>query len=1757
MSLPSTGEISLSQINSIMYRSNTNCLIDKLSSSSRLGCRAAFSTRLLRSDYFGPIIRVRRSTDNAESDFYANENGQLGTSRYGQGTSLTSWLGGGTGFVRTWYDQSGSGAHVTQSTTTNQPTITLANGNSGTVITYDGSNDFLTGSTSYTYPPASLTSQNTILTNTGYADGTYVTSASTEAFSTSAFFAFDGNNSTIWHSATTYNWTTGVYDGGVSTTSITGNVYNGEWVQIIFPNSVRVTSYSIYPRSDGLANRRSPRNFVLLGSIDGTTWNLVDSETGITNWADNVNQTFSAATPGSFTHYRLVTTVVGNNSSGDQNSVQIASLQFFVNGIPLAAGDDTYTYMANWMTTTTSNTAVIIEQSSGANTSNARACLVRSGSRYGHNGEANDLNDLIEVRTNVTTKTVLVVNNNLSTNNVKIFHNGIPYHGTSQNPSLLAVATATFNIGRKDTNSEFHTGTINEVLVFENTLRDTDAMLYYTPTIGSVRPSGPFPKPRTWINFHPMDANTFHTMHGYRSQAALDLTFLQTLSNNSSISTWNGYTGANNPTYINSNGPVFDTGYVNFTRASSQHFNGGSRTLNITSNGGFSAVAMVFFSGTAGAWERIFDFANGQDNNNLVLARNFNTTTLTFNGRNGSTVVAETSSAASVIVQDTWMPVAVRYNASTRVCELFVNGIIYSSTGTTALTDRTISNSYIGRSNWGSDAYFQGRMTGVYIYDRLLSYDELATITNFLRFPTLTQAMIPQHLTEYSNVRISGPVFYERSRYNYASRFYGYTTTYIDVMDAPAPPMSFCFWFNASSNVFYEIVGLCDFNRNISGIAIQRNTSRELNFFVHNGSGYQGATGPVVNDNTWCHITVTLSSAQTQFYVNGTLNSTIAHTTAFNSRFIIGAGGEVAWGFNGFISDFRVYDYILRASDVTQIYDGENGSTFAPQIHPTNPENYLVTIRNWYTTLRLEQSGGFTPIQSGSDPNVQIQLANSSVGNTRNTYYTSNRIQDYQSFACSFEIYSSTASADGAWFFCGSTALPTGEQDSQSGFQVSFQVLLQRIDLINNSNTFVSQSNYSHWRDRGAWTPVTISYTRGNVNTWVVRVNGIDVITYSDPNNGGWIGTSGSLWGFAARNGNSTMNWYIRRVELSYTPYIASISNIAQGTITPLKHYPEAHLTANSSNNVTVSSSSIFDNNNAYLAFYAFDNNSATIWASGVLYNTSTGVYTGGQSTTISGTNVSGEWVQIQLPSAVILKSYSLTARFPQPGYNPPNSWVLAGSTNGTTWVLLDTELSIGNWILQRTQTFTASSSVAYNYYRFVFTVAGMSGEDRSFICLREVDLFALPIAPPQTSFSFFRSLSITPGLIDGLTWKFFNGNFNSNMIDDFETNTYTYIGRTTNTTNINTGTNGLVNINSLDNYSVEWVGYFRANVTGTWTFFTESDDGSYLWLGNTALSGYTTGNALVNNGGIHTLQEASGTISLTTGVYYPIRVRYSDGSGTDDCRISFQAPSGTRTYDGSGFYFSSTGANVNYPAESAKIVKDITHTNIDGVYYINVSGTSTATYCLMNDCYTGGGWMMLMKATRGTTFSFSSNYWTTSNTLNTSQTNRLDGDAKFAVFNNNTIKDVMAIFPDVPSLSYTNVYGRNGGSLNLEDGWCWKLENWNGSTRVTALSGFQSSRQATPSDPNVFNGYSTGVFSRQTPAARHVIGGGSVVSASENVRWGMLFDNFSVNNFISVDNFCGIGMSGPSHSAGDFFSGLGGGTSGLNRSMRVELYGR
>jgi len=92
---------------------------------------AAYSVRLLKSDYTGPLVRIRKDTaGQQEKDFYPDENKELSLNSSDGVTTLGSWIGSNDGYVVTWHSQTGSN-DATQSSASAQPQIISA----GSLIT--------------------------------------------------------------------------------------------------------------------------------------------------------------------------------------------------------------------------------------------------------------------------------------------------------------------------------------------------------------------------------------------------------------------------------------------------------------------------------------------------------------------------------------------------------------------------------------------------------------------------------------------------------------------------------------------------------------------------------------------------------------------------------------------------------------------------------------------------------------------------------------------------------------------------------------------------------------------------------------------------------------------------------------------------------------------------------------------------------------------------------------------------------------------------------------------------------------------------------------------------------------------------------------------------------------------------------------------------------------------------------------------------------------------------------------------------------------------------------------------------------------------------------------------------------------------------------------------------------------------------------------------------------------------------------------
>ncbi len=177
----------------------------------------ALSLRVLESDYNGPLIRLRRDSDNAQQDFGWADNDVVDVG------AIDAWRGAANVFVVTWYDQSGLGRNAIQNTNAFQPQFITDP--TRPYFFGDGTNDRLDINTSIQ-----------ILTNAGVNGSVlsvlFTTSKSQFSFGTRQ----PGVNTNRW--STHINWVNNrvYFDSGICCSDPVrwGTNTNNQWQQLSF-----------------------------------------------------------------------------------------------------------------------------------------------------------------------------------------------------------------------------------------------------------------------------------------------------------------------------------------------------------------------------------------------------------------------------------------------------------------------------------------------------------------------------------------------------------------------------------------------------------------------------------------------------------------------------------------------------------------------------------------------------------------------------------------------------------------------------------------------------------------------------------------------------------------------------------------------------------------------------------------------------------------------------------------------------------------------------------------------------------------------------------------------------------------------------------------------------------------------------------------------------------------------------------------------------------------------------------------------------------------------------------------------------------------------------------------------------------------------------------------------------------------------------------------------------------------------------------
>ncbi|RAW02967.1 PQQ-dependent sugar dehydrogenase [Pseudochryseolinea flava] len=161
-----------------------------------------------------------------------------------------------------------------------------------------------------------------------------------------------------------------------------------------------------------------------------------------------------------------------------------------------------------------------------------------------------------------------------------------------------------------------------------------------------------------------------------------------------------------------------------------------------------------------------------------------------------------------------------------------------------------------------------------------------------------------------------------------------------------------------------------------------------------------------------------------------------------------------------------------------------------------------------------------------------------------------------------------------------------------------------------------------------------------------------------------------------------------------------------------------------------------------------------------------------------------------------------------------------------------------------------------------------------------------------------------------GLTYYYYEGVWNA--LPDF-----------TSLTIVKSGPIASVNLwpkNRDDDYAFKWSGYINIPADGEWTFYTASDEGSQLLIGD---------NVVVNNDGLHTTREVSGKVGLKRGKH-AFSVTFFERLNTASIAVRWAGPGVSKQVIGSTAFY-------RIPTTAAPTASRFSAENVDeettGVY--------------------------------------------------------------------------------------------------------------------------------------------------------------------------------------------------------------------------------
>jgi hypothetical protein len=279
---------------------------------------------------------------------------------------------------------------------------------------------------------------------------------------------------------------------------------------------------------------------------------------------------------------------------------------------------------------------------------------------------------------------------------------------------------------------------------------------------------------------------------------------------------------------------------------------------------------------------------------------------------------SQSTDGSASFTTGSWQLLTIARNGSS--IRIYRNGIdITSTAGTHTNPTSTTRKFVIGRYDPSAGYYYNGSTDDVRVYNRTLSAAEILAMYGSIK--------------DSSGIGTHGSVFgtpaTRQGKLGKALSFNG-STDLIDLnttLSTLTNNFSISLWVmpNSTQNTYADIFGNHGFN-GINGVVLEQNggSTNSYYFGYGNGSAWVTMNSVQLLPNTWQHLTMTKDSNTCYLYLNGTLATTLACTSAVSPSSVnlrLGSSYISGRNFGGSIDEFRIDNVVRTADEIRQAYE--------------------------------------------------------------------------------------------------------------------------------------------------------------------------------------------------------------------------------------------------------------------------------------------------------------------------------------------------------------------------------------------------------------------------------------------------------------------------------------------------------------------------------------------------------------------------------------------------------------------------------------------------------------------------------------------------------------------------------------------------------------------------------------------------------------------------------------------------------------------